>query len=74
MRGKIIISAISAIAVAAIVGALVIKHRFPLEAASARRWGRLRDLYEEEDRARMTRLFATLEDELGVFSYRLKTI
>src|SRR5258708_23695664 len=36
MRRKVIISAISAIAVAAIVGALVIKHRFPLEAASAR--------------------------------------
>src|ERR1700757_3924682 len=35
MRRKVIISAISAIAVAAIVGALVIKHRFPLEAASA---------------------------------------
>ena len=36
MRRKVIISAISAIAVAAIVGALVVKHRFPFEAASAR--------------------------------------
>src|SRR5262249_20488478 len=36
MRRKVIISAISAIAVAAIVGALIIKHRFPFEAASAR--------------------------------------
>src|SRR6059058_2740254 len=36
MRHKVIISAISAIAVAAIVGALVVKHRFPFEAASAR--------------------------------------
>jgi membrane fusion protein, multidrug efflux system len=36
MRRKVIISTISAVALAAIVGALVIKHRFPLEAASAR--------------------------------------
>ena len=36
MRRKVIISTISAIAVAAIVGALIIKHRFPFEAASAR--------------------------------------
>ena len=36
MRRKVIISAISAIAVAAVVGALVVKHRFPFEAASAR--------------------------------------
>jgi len=36
MRRKVIISAILAIAVAATVGALVIKHRFPVEAASAR--------------------------------------
>ena len=35
MRHKVIISAISAIAVAAIVGALVVKHRFPFEAAGA---------------------------------------
>jgi multidrug efflux system membrane fusion protein len=35
MRRKVIISAISAIAVAAIVGALVVKHRFPFEAAGA---------------------------------------
>jgi multidrug efflux system membrane fusion protein len=36
MRHKVIISAISAIAVATIVGALVVKHRFPFEAVSAR--------------------------------------
>ncbi len=36
MRRKVIISAISAIAIAAVVGALVVKHRFPFEAASAR--------------------------------------
>ena len=35
MRHKVIISAISAIAIAAIVGALVVKHRFPFEAAGA---------------------------------------
>ncbi len=36
MRRKVIISAISAIAIAAVVGALVVNHRFPFEAASAR--------------------------------------
>src|SRR5437899_3276191 len=35
MRRKVIISAISAIAVAAIVGALVVKHRFPFKEAEA---------------------------------------
>jgi membrane fusion protein, multidrug efflux system len=35
MRRKVIASAVSALAVAAIVGALVVKHRFPSEAASA---------------------------------------
>ena len=35
MRRKVIISAVSALAVAAIVGALVVRHRFPSEAVSA---------------------------------------
>jgi multidrug efflux system membrane fusion protein len=35
MRRKVIISTISAVAVAAIVGALVVKHRFPFEPAAA---------------------------------------
>ena len=36
MRRKVIISTISAVAVAAIVAALVVTHRFPFEPASAR--------------------------------------
>ena len=35
MRRKVIISTISAVAVAAIVGALVVTHRFPSKPASA---------------------------------------